>query len=59
MNTIKKLNVEFNGQAVGTLSLTPDNRLNVFKYDKSWIANGFSRWLLKCLKSSEMMPGDY
>lgn len=42
MNTIKKLNVEFNGQAVGTLSLTPDNRLNVFKYDKSWIANGFS-----------------
>ena len=32
----------FRGQAVGNLSLTPDNRMNVFEYDKSWLANGFS-----------------
>ena len=32
----------FQGRPVGLLSLTPDNRLNVFEYDKSWIADGFS-----------------
>ncbi|MGN0219063.1 MAG: type II toxin-antitoxin system HipA family toxin [Muribaculaceae bacterium] len=42
MKKIEKLDVMFRGQKVGTLSLTPDNRLNVFEYDKSWIANGFS-----------------
>lgn len=42
MEKIEKLKVEFRGQPVGTLSLTPDNRLNVFEYDKSWIADGFS-----------------
>lgn len=42
MKKTEKLNVMFRGQAVGTLSLTPDNRLNVFEYDKSWVANGFS-----------------
>lgn len=42
MKKTEKLNVVFRGQAVGTLSLTPDNRLNVFEYDKSWVANGFS-----------------
>lgn len=42
MEKIEKLKVEFRGKPVGTLSLTPDNRLNVFEYDKSWIADGFS-----------------
>lgn len=32
----------FRGRLVGLLSLTPDNRLNVFEYDKSWLADGFS-----------------
>lgn len=42
MRKTEKLRVMFRGQNVGTLSLTPDNRLNVFEYDKSWIADGFS-----------------
>ena len=42
MKKTEKLKVMFRGQAVGTLSLTPDNRLNVFEYEKSWIADGFS-----------------
>lgn len=42
MRKTEKLKVMFRGQTVGTLSLTPDNRLNVFEYDKSWIADGFS-----------------
>lgn len=42
MKKTEKLKVMFRGQAVGTLSLTPDNRMNVFEYDKSWLANGFS-----------------
>ena len=42
MKKIEKLTVKFREQLVGTLSLTPDNRLNVFEYDKSWIADGFS-----------------
>ncbi len=32
----------FHGQTVGLLSRTPDNRINVFEYDKSWLTNGFS-----------------
>lgn len=42
MKKTEKLKVMFRGQMVGSLSLTPDNRLNVFEYDKSWLANGFS-----------------
>ena len=46
MKTLKiktdRLRVEFNGQEVGTLSMTPDNRLNVFEYAPSWLADGFS-----------------
>lgn len=38
----EKLKVLFRGQTVGTISLTPDNRLNVFEYDKSWLNEGFS-----------------
>ena len=42
MKKIERLNVMFHGRPVGVLSLTPDNRLNVFEYDKSWIVDGFS-----------------
>ena len=42
MKKIEKLKVIFHGKPVGVLSLTPDNRLNVFEYDKSWLADGFS-----------------
>ncbi|MBP3517544.1 MAG: type II toxin-antitoxin system HipA family toxin [Parabacteroides sp.] len=42
MKKTGKLKVMFRGRTVGFLSLTLDNRLNVFEYDKSWIADGFS-----------------
>ena len=42
MRKSEKLKVMLRGRPVGTLSLTPDNRLNVFEYEKSWIADGFS-----------------
>ena len=42
MKKTEKLSVMFRGRPVGSLSLTPDNRLNVFEYDKTWIADGFS-----------------
>lgn len=42
MKKTEKLKVMFHGRPVGLLSLTPDNRLNVFEYDKSWITDGFS-----------------
>ena len=40
MKKTEKLKVLFHGRPVGVLSLTPDNRLNVFEYDKSWLADG-------------------
>ncbi len=42
MKNTEKLKVMFHGRPVGLLSRTPDNRLNVFEYDKSWLADGFS-----------------
>ena len=42
MNKTEQLKVMFRGRTVGTLSLTPDNRLNVFEYDRLWLADGFS-----------------
>ena len=41
MKKTEKLKAMFHGRPVGLLSLTPDNRLNVFEYDKSWISDGF------------------
>ena len=38
----KSLKVQFHGNNVGTLSMTPDNSRCVFEYDKQWIASGFS-----------------
>lgn len=37
-----RLTVKFHDRTVGTLSLTPDNRLCVFEYDSAWLADGFS-----------------
>lgn len=37
-----KLTVKYHGEKVGTLSLTPDNRLCAFEYDREWLAEGFS-----------------
>lgn len=42
MKKIELLNVRFHGEPVGLLSLTPDNRLCVFEYDKAWLRTGFS-----------------
>lgn len=42
MKAIDKLIVKFQDQAVGVLSLTPDNRRCTFEYDPTWIAQGFS-----------------
>lgn len=42
MKRTEKLEVTFRGRCVGILSLTPDNRLNVFEYDNRWLADGFS-----------------
>ena len=36
------LSVKYHDRLVGTLSLTPDNKLCAFEYDKSWLADGFS-----------------
>ena len=37
-----RLDVKFHGRQVGTLSLTPDDKLCTFEYDRSWLADGFS-----------------
>lgn len=37
-----KLTVKYHGKKVGILSLTPDNRLCAFEYDREWLAEGFS-----------------
>lgn len=42
MKKTERLDVMFRGREVGRLSLTADNRLCVFEYDKAWLADGFS-----------------
>lgn len=42
MKHIECLTVKYRGRIVGTLSLTPDNRLCAFEYDNTWLAEGFS-----------------
>lgn len=41
MNKTKLLYVHYKGNLVGTLALTPDNKV-AFEYDDDWITNGFS-----------------
>lgn len=42
MRRIEELRVRYHGVVVGTLSMTPDEKLCAFEYDKSWLAEGFS-----------------
>lgn len=42
MKTTERLDVAFRGRRVGILSFSPDRRQNIFEYDKSWLADGFS-----------------
>ncbi len=42
MKKIDRIFVKYHDKNVGTLSLTPDNRLCVFEYTPQWIAEGFS-----------------
>lgn len=42
MEKTDKLKVKFHDRLVGSLTHTADGRQNVFEYDKSWIADGFS-----------------
>lgn len=42
MKKTDKLTVRFHGRDVGVLSLSPDRRLTVFEYSKTWLADGFS-----------------
>lgn len=39
---IDRLTVKYHNEVVGVLSLTPDNRLCAFEYDKTWLVGGFS-----------------
>ena len=42
MKKINSLSVKYHDRKVGIMSLTPDNRLCVFEYDREWLVNGFS-----------------
>jgi len=42
MTPIDKLTVKFHDSKVGTLSLSPDNRLCGFEYHPQWLVEGFS-----------------
>lgn len=42
MMKIELLRVKFHDRLVGTLSLTPDNKLCAFEYAPSWLTEGFS-----------------
>lgn len=37
-----KLMVKYHDRTVGTLTLTPDDRLCAFEYDSTWLSDGFS-----------------
>ncbi len=42
MNSINKLYVKYHGKPVGELTMTPDGKRCVFRYNKEWLASGFS-----------------
>lgn len=42
MKTTDQLTVKYHDRIVGTLSLTPDDKLCAFEYDKGWLVDGFS-----------------
>ena len=42
MKKIDHITVRYHNSIVGSLSLTPDDKLCAFEYDKQWLADGFS-----------------
>lgn len=42
MMKIDRLTVRYHGRVVGTLSLTPDDKLCAFEYSREWLSEGFS-----------------
>ena len=42
MKKTDHLTVRYHDRIVGSLSLTPDDKLCAFEYDKQWLADGFS-----------------
>lgn len=42
MKLVDKITVTYHNRNVGCLSMTHDNRLCVFQYDKEWLIDGFS-----------------
>ena len=42
MKRVDKLTVKYRDQKVGELTMTPDDRLCAFQYDKDWLSFGFS-----------------
>lgn len=42
MKQIDHLTVKYHHRTVGALSLTPDDKLCAFEYDKQWLVDGFS-----------------
>lgn len=42
MKKIDHITVRYHDRNVGQLSLTPDDKLCAFEYDKQWLADGFS-----------------
>ena len=44
MIKIDRLTVKYHDRVVGTLSLTPDNKLCAFEYDTTWLV-----WAIICL----------
>lgn len=51
---IDRLTVKYHGDEVGVLSLSPDNKLCAFEYDKYWLAAGFSLSPLELPLKSEV-----
>ena len=54
MNSIDKLFVKYHGKPVGELTLTPDGKRCVFRYDREWLATGFPISPLDLPLKSEM-----
>ena len=42
MKPVNKLSVMYRNRKVGELTMTPDNKLCAFQYDKEWLLSGFS-----------------
>ena len=59
MKSVNKLIVTYHSRSVGTLSMTPDNRLCAFQYDREWLANGFSISPLDLPLKPDLFIGSY